>query len=123
MGNIAELEVVKTVTMEELAAAFEGKYVKILPEDHYGISIEMTRGTVEYEDDLKPELYFVSRDDENKVTGSICIDENSIESIEKYGDTYIVNFMLCMTSVNISEYKTLQQLQKEREQKQETSVK
>lgn len=107
------------VTMKELATAFEGKNVNISPMDHYGISIEMHKATIEFEDDLRPELYFVSRDDEDKVTGSICIDEDSIESIEKYDNgTYTINFTHNMTSVDISEYKTLEELQKERVEKQ-----
>ena len=106
------------ITVQELIAAFDGKHVNISPIDRYGISIEMHKATIEYEDDLSPELYFVSRDNENNVTGSICIDENSIENIEKYDNgTYTVNFTLDMTSVDISEYKTLEELQKEHNQK------
>lgn len=111
--------ITKAVTMKELTAAFEGKYVSISPVDHYGISIEMTKGTIEYENDLKPELWLVSRDNENNVTGSVCIDQQAVESIEKFDDgTYTINFMLDMTSVNVAEYKTLKQLQKEHDEKQ-----
>ena len=86
---------VKTVSMEEIAQAFKGKYVSISPVDHYGISIEMTRVTIEYENDLKPELWLVARDCENNVTGSVCIDEQAVESIEKFdNDTYTINFVL-----------------------------
>lgn len=110
MANTTET---KEVTMKDLAQIFKGKYVNILPMDHYGISIEMHKGTIEYENDLKPELWLVSRDSENKITGSICISEDAIESIEKYDNgTYTVNFALEMTSVDISEYKTLEELQK-----------
>ena len=108
----------REVIMKEVVAAFEGKYVNVSSSDHYGIAIEITRGTVEYDDDLKPELYLVSRDDENKVTGSICIDEDSIESIEEYNGIYTVNFTLNMASIDISEYKTLKQLQNEHDEKQ-----
>ena len=94
------------VTLQELATAFKDKYVSILPSDHYGISIEVTKGTIEYENDLKPELWLVSRDSNNNVTSSICIDEDSIENIEQYGDTYTINFTLNMTSVDVSECKT-----------------
>lgn len=102
----------KTVTMKELVTAFEGKYVNISPTDHYGIAIEMHRGTIEYEDELKPELWLVSRDSENNVTGSLCIDEDSIESIEEHNGTYTISFTLCVTDIDISEYKSLEQLQK-----------
>lgn len=98
----------KTVSMEEIAKAFVGKYVSISPVDRYGISIEMTKGTIEYENDLKPELWLVARDYENNVAGSICIDEDCIESIEECNGTYTVNFTLDMTSVDVTEYKTLE---------------
>ena len=68
--------------------------VYVSPLDHYGIAIEIHKGTIEFEDDLKPELYLVSRDDEDRVTASICIDEDSIESIEEYGGTYTLKLLL-----------------------------
>ena len=85
----------------------------VSPLDHYGIAIEIHKGTIEFEDDLKPELYLVSRDDEDRVTASICIDEDSIESIEEYGGTYTLNFAFCMTSIEISEYKTVEEIRKQ----------
>lgn len=109
----------REVSMKELAQAFEGKYVNVLSTDHYGIAIEMTRGTIEYEDDLKPELWLVSRDSENNVTGSVTIDEDVIEAIEESNGTYTIAFSVAMADIDISEYKSLEQLQKERDEKQE----
>ncbi|MCM1160630.1 MAG: hypothetical protein NC412_05335 [Roseburia sp.] len=108
----------REVTIQELATAFEGKYVNVSSVDHYGLSIEMHRGTVEYEDDLGPELYLVSRDKDNNVTGSICISEDSIESIEEDNGEYTIRFSLNMADIEISEYKSLEQLQKEHDEKQ-----
>ena len=108
----------KTVTMKELAQAFDGKYINVSSTDHYGIAIEMHRGTVEYEDDLKPELWLVSRDSENNVTGSVTIDEDSIENIEESNGTYTIRFSICMADVDISVYKSLEELQKEHDEKQ-----
>lgn len=103
----------KEVTIHELVAAFEGKSVNIIPVDRYGISITMTKATLECEED-KSDLWFVNRDSENRVTSSICIDEDSIDSIEAYDDgSYTLNFSLCMTSVSVSEYKTHEELQRE----------
>ena len=98
----------KTVTMKELVAAFEGKYVNISPTDHYGIAIEIHKGTIEYEDEIKTELWLVSRDSENNVTSSLCIDEDSIEGIEEYNGTYTIRFTLCMADIDISEHKTVE---------------
>lgn len=109
----------REVSMKKLVQAFEGKYVNVSSSDHYGIAIEMTRGTVEYEDDLKPELWLVSRDSENNVTGSVTIDEDVIEAIEEYNGTYTISFTVGMADVDISEYKSLEEPQKERDKKRE----
>lgn len=108
----------REIPMKELAQSFEGKYVNVSSVDHYGIAIEMTRGTIEYEDDLKPELWLVSRDDQNNVTGSVTFDEDTIEAIEESNGTYTISFSIGMADVDISEYKSLEQLQKETEEKQ-----
>lgn len=108
----------REVSMKELAQAFEGKYINVSSVDHYGIAIEMTRGTIEYEDDLKPELWLVSRDSGNNVTGSVTIDEDVIEAIEESNGTYTISFSIGMADVDISEYKSLEQLQKEHDEKQ-----
>ena len=104
--------------MKELAQAFEGKYVNVSSTDHYGIAIEMTRGTIEYEDDLKPKLWLVSRDNQNNVTGSVTFDEDVIEAIEESKGTYTISFTIGMADIDISEYKSLEQLQKEHDEKQ-----
>lgn len=106
----------REVSMKELAQAFEGKYINVLSVDHYGIAIDMTRGTIEYEDDLKPELWLVSRDSENNVTGSVTFDEDVIEAIEESNGTYTITFSVTMADVDISEYKSLEQLQKEHDE-------
>ena len=116
MSNTTET---REVTMKELAQAFKGKYVNVSSTDHYGIAIEMHRGTVEYEDDLKPELWLVSRDSENNVTGSVTLDEDVIEAIEESNGTYTISFTVGMADIDISEYKSLEQLQKEHDEKQE----
>lgn len=121
MTNITkavETTEVKTVSMKELVAAFEGKYVNVSSVDHYVIAIEITRGTIEYEDDLKPELWLVSRDNENNVMGSVTLDEDVVEAIEESSGTYTIIFTVAMADVDISEYKSLEQLQKERDEKQ-----
>ena len=103
MNTTQTTEVTQTweVTIKELVAAFKGKYVNISPSDHYGISINMQKATLELEEGDCSELYLVSRDEENRVIASICIDEDSIESIEKYDDVYTINFTFYMTSVDI----------------------
>ena len=110
--------VIREVSMKELAQAFEGKFINVSSTDHYGIAIEMTRGTIEYEDDLKPELWLVSRDGENNVTGSVTFDEDVIEAIEESNGTYTISFTIGMADIDISEYKSLEQLQKEHDERQ-----
>ena len=108
----------REVSMKELAQAFEGKFINVSSVDHYGIAIEITRGTVEYEDDLKPELWLVSRDSENNVTGSVMFDEDTIETIEESNSTYIITFSIAMADIDISEYKLLEQLQTAHDERQ-----
>ncbi|GFI16387.1 hypothetical protein IMSAG249_02415 [Lachnospiraceae bacterium] len=116
MSNTTET---REVSMKELAQAFEGKYVNVSSADTYGIAIEMTRGTIEYENNLKPELWLVSRDSQNNVTGSITFDEDVIEAIEESNGTYTISFSVGMADIDVSEYKSLEQLQKEHDEKQE----
>ena len=108
----------REVSMKELAQAFEGKYINVSSVDHYGIAIEMTKGTIEYEDDLKPKLWLVSRDSENNVTGSVTFDEDVIEAIEESNGTYTISFTVGMADIDVSEYKSLKELQKEHDEKQ-----
>ena len=110
--------VTKEVSMKELAQAFEGKFINVSSTVHYGIAIEMTRGTVEYEDDLKPELWLVSRDSQNNITGSVTFDEDTIEAIEESNGTYTISFTVGMADIDVSEYKSLKELQKEHDEKQ-----
>ena len=49
MMNTNTTKETRNVTAKELAQRFEGKYVDITPYDRYGMSITMTRATVEYE--------------------------------------------------------------------------
>ncbi len=116
MSNTTET---REVSMKELAQAFDGKYVNVSSADTYGIAIEMTRGTIEYENNLKPELWLVSRDSQNNVTGSITFDEDVIEGIEESNGTYTISFSVGMADIDVSEYKSLEQLQKEHDEKQE----
>lgn len=73
----------------------------------------MQKATLELEEGDCSGLYLVSRDEENRVTASICIDEDSIESIEKYDDAYTINFTFYMTSVDISEQKAVEEITKQ----------
>lgn len=94
---------VKEVTTQELASVFEGKHVNISPTDRYGISINMYHATLEYEEESN-ELWFVTRDNEDKVISSICIEVDSIEDIEAYDDgTYSIDFVPNIASVDIRE--------------------
>lgn len=98
----------REVTVNELVAAFEGRFVSISSLDRYGISIQALKGTLEIDDEVEDnnDLWLVARDEKDRALMSICIDEDSIENIEDYGDgTYTINFTLDMTSIEISEYK------------------
>ena len=113
-------EMKREVLAKELVGIFDGKYITASSTDSYGITIEMARGTIGFEDDLGSSLYIISRDSENNVTGSICFDEDMIDHIEESGNgTYTISFSIGMADIDISEYKSLEQLQKEHDEKQE----
>lgn len=98
----------REVTVKDLVAAFEGKFVSISSLDRYGISIQALKGTLEMDDEGEDnnDLWIVARDEKDRALMSICIDEDSIESIEDFGDgTYTINFTLDTTSIDISECK------------------
>jgi hypothetical protein len=98
----------REVTVKELVAAFGGKFVSISSLDRYGISIQALKGTLEMDDEIDDNnnLWIVARDEKDRALMSICIDEDSIESIEDYGDdTYTINFTLDTTRIEISECK------------------
>ena len=50
----------RNVTAKELAQRFEGKYVDITPYDRYGMSITMTRATVESQEGTFPDACIAS---------------------------------------------------------------
>lgn len=117
MTNKITTRETRNVTAKELAQRFEGKYVDIEPYDRYGMSVTMIRATIEYEEDGS-ELWFVARDNEDRVTGTVCFDVDSIESIETDdNNSFVMEFIYNMTGVDISEYKTLEELQKEQARK------
>ncbi|MCI8749384.1 MAG: hypothetical protein HFH67_16255, partial [Lachnospiraceae bacterium] len=65
-----------------------------------------------------PELWLVSRDSENNVTGSVTLDEDVIEAIEESNGTYTISFTIGMADIDISEYKSLEELQEKHDEKQ-----
>ena len=100
MMNAAEE---REVSLQELVAIFDGKYVNIQPTDY----ITIYKATVTKDEDDR--LHFVSRDSDGNVTGLVCVTEDSIESIKEYGGTYTINLIMDMASMDISEYRTLEQ--------------
>lgn len=64
--------------------------------------------SIQYEDNLKPKLWLVSRDSENNVMGSVTFDEDTIEAIEESNGIYTISFTVGMADVDISEYKSLE---------------
>lgn len=85
---------------------------------HMVLLLKWQRGTIEFENDLKPELWLVSRDSQNNVTGSVTFDEDVIEAIEESNGIYTISFTVGMADLDVSEYKSLEQLQKEHDEKQ-----
>ncbi len=103
MGKAETTE--NTITSEELAKIFEGKFVTISSIDRYGVSITMLKASIEYEEDDRT-LWLVARNEKDCIITSICFDEYIIESIVNDGDgSYTINFTLDMERIDISECK------------------
>lgn len=107
----------KEVTAKELAVAFEGKLVKIESPEHYGISIDMEKACIDYNEDLN-ELTFTAGNYNHDGIGSISIDvADSVDIIEVDDEedepVFVISFTGYMSDVTITRWKSLEELKEE----------
>ena len=69
----------REVTAKELAVAFEGKLVKIESPEHYGISLDMEKACIDYNEDFN-ELTFTAGNYNHDGIGSVSIDVSIISA-------------------------------------------
>ena len=105
----------REVTAQELAKAFEGILVDVMPEGCHGITFEMTKADVEYREEDE-ELVFLTGNRATDGFAAIFIKEDWIESIEfdEESDEYVISFEEDMPNIVVSRYKTLEELEQER---------
>ena len=107
----------REVTIKELVKAFEGKLVSIESPEHYGISIEMDKVSIEYDEDTD-ELTLTAGNYNHDGIGSISIDvEDSIDIIEIDDEedepVFVITFTGYMSDVTIRRWKSLEELEEE----------
>lgn len=111
----------REVTVKELVEAFEGKLVSIESPEHYGISIEMDKASIEYDEDTD-ELTFTAGNYNHDGIGSISIDvADSVDIIEVDDEedepVFVISFTGYMSDVTITRWKSLEELQEEHRQR------
>lgn len=104
----------KEITARELATAFEGLLTEISPVDYYGITFEMSKARIEYNEEDK-ELCFTTGNYNKDGIGSVIIKEELIETIEHDEETevYVITFTSDIPDVVVTRFKDLAELEKE----------
>ena len=105
----------KEVSVKELVSAFEGQLVNIEAHEHYGISIDMDKASIDYHDDNN-EITFTAGNYNHDGIGTISIDvDDCIENIEideeKDEPVFIISFTGCMSDITITRFQTLEELE------------
>lgn len=111
----------REVTIKELVKAFEGKLVSIESPEHYGISIDMDKASIDYHEDTD-ELTFTAGNYNHGGIGSISIDvEDSIDIIEiddvEDEPVFVITFTGYMSDIRITRFKSIEELEEERRQR------
>ena len=101
----------KEVTAKELAVAFEGQLVNIEAHEHYGVSIDMDKARIEYDEECN-ELSFTAGNYNYDGIGTVSIDvDDCIESIEideeKDDPVFIISFTGYMSDIAITRFQTI----------------
>ena len=111
----------REVTVKELVDAFKDKLVTIESPEHYGISIDMDKASIEYDEDTN-ELTFTAGNYNHDGIGSISIDvADSIDIIqiddEEDEPVFIISFTGYMSDIRITRFKSIEELEEGKERK------
>ena len=111
----------REVTVKEFVAVFEGRLVNLEAHEHYGISIDMDKASISYNEEDN-ELTFTAGNYNHDGIGSVSIDvKNCIESIETDDDEdepfFVISFIGYMSNITVIRFKSLEELEEERKQK------
>ena len=111
----------REITAKELFKAFEGQLVKIEAPEHYGISIDMDKASIDYHEDDN-ELSFTAGNYNHGGIGTVSIDvDECIESIQVDDDedepVYTITFTGYMPDIMITRFKSIEELEADHKQK------
>lgn len=111
----------REVTVKELVKAFEGQLVNLEAPEHYGISIDMDKASIDYHEDSN-EITFTAGDYNHGGIGTVSINvEDSIVSIEIDDEedepVYLISLNGYMADIVVTRFKTIEELEKEHRQK------
>jgi len=104
----------KIITAKDLATTFNGILTEISPIDYYGITFEMSKARIEYNEEDK-ELCFTTGNYNKDGIGSVIIKEELIENIEHDEETevYVISFTSDIPDVVVTIFEDLVELEKE----------
>lgn len=116
----------RKVTAKELMEAFEGQLVNIEAPEHYGISIDMDKASIDYHED-NDEITFTVGNYNHGGIGSISINvEDSIESIqvddEEEEPAFTITFAGYMPDIVVTRFKTIEELEADRKKRQRKNI-
>lgn len=116
----------REVTARELFEAFDGKLVNIEAPEHYGISIDMDKARIEYDEDDN-ELSFTAGNYNHGGISTISINvEDSIDSIEIDDEddepVFTITLSGYMSNIVITRFKTIEELEADRKRRKNFNV-
>lgn len=111
----------REITARELFEAFEGQLVKVEAPEHYAISIDMDKASIDYHEDDN-ELDFTAGNYNHGGIGTVSIDvDDCIVSIEVDDEedepVYIITFTGYMPDIMITRFKSIEELEADHKQK------
>ncbi|MGN8630697.1 hypothetical protein ACTNEW_03705 [Blautia sp. HCP3S3_G3] len=110
----------REVTVQELVKVFDGQLVKIEAPEHYGISIDMDKASIDYHEDDN-ELSFTAGNYNHDGIGTVSVDvDECIESIQLDDNedepVYTITFTGYMSDIMITRFKSIEELEADHKQ-------
>ena len=97
----------REVTVKEFATAFTGKTLEINADDRYGVTIQMSKARISYDEVINDLTFVAGNYSCNDGIGSVTYDSEIIESILFNEDTgeYTISFNEYMADITVREFK------------------
>lgn len=97
----------REVTVKEFATTFTGKTLEINADDHFGVTIQMSKARVSYDETMNDLTFVAGNYSSADGIGSITYDGEIIESITFNEDTgeYTISFNEYMADILVKEFR------------------